>query len=116
MSEDLSIGDWHSVTPETMKGWSETKLYLAMQQNQGGVYDTWARTELARRQFVQAGKLISALTKATEQVRQEVAILSTSSDRVERLTKTLKVYTVWLLVFAAVQIAIAGVQTWKMFH
>jgi len=114
MSEDLSFGDWSGVTPEIMKDWSETKLHLAMVQNRGGVFDAWARAELARRQNVRLEELISALTKATELVRREVGILADSSERMERHTVRLNLYTVALLIFACVQIAIAVVQTLKV--
>ena len=65
MSEDLSFGDWNDVTPEAMKGYSEAKLHLAIVLAAGGRYDWWARAELARRQNVQLGELISNLEKAT---------------------------------------------------
>jgi hypothetical protein len=91
MTEDMSFGNWQEVTPETMKSWSEAKLQLAMKSNQGGVYDTWARAELVRRRDEQLGSLINQLTTATGQVHKEVAILNSSSTRLERLTGRLNV-------------------------
>src|SRR5438552_1404863 len=82
MSENMSFGDWHDVTPEAMKTYSEEKLLLAMRLNQGGVYDTWARVELQRRQML-------ALHEATRTVHQEVVRLSDSSMTLQRLTSTL---------------------------
>src|SRR5258708_2209538 len=103
------FGDWSTVTPEAMKSYSEEDLFAVMQLNHTGVYGDWAKAELQRRQLL-------SLQEATQQVHQEVAILSSSSDRMERHTITLKRFTVALIVFAVIQIVIAGVQTWKMFQ
>ena len=144
MAEDMSFGDWSGVTPHSMKSYSEAKLHYAMEQNRGGVYDAWARAELSRRQNERLGELIKTLREATSQVQtevvtlgkssanlesltgkligetekvhREVAILSDSSNRMENLTKKLKRFTFWLIVFAGIQIAVAGIQTWKMFQ
>jgi Phage integrase family len=60
--------------------------------------------------------IIKELKSVEERTRREIAILSDSSDRMERLTLSLKRFTIWLMVFAAVQIVIAGIQTYKMFQ
>jgi hypothetical protein len=117
MSENMSFGDWRDVNPETMKTYSEAKLLLAMKSNQGGVYDTWARAELARRRDEQLGDLLNQLTAATQHVHEEVAKLGSSSGKLETLTTTLRNLT-WVLIFltfvaAAVPI---GIEVWKAFH
>lgn len=116
MSEDMSFGNWAGVTPEAMKNYSEAKLNLASELNPGGPYDVWARTELARRRDTRIQELISSLNTATDKVHMEVARLADSSGKVEHLTIKLKTFTIWLIFFAGIQIAIAGVQTWKMFQ
>jgi hypothetical protein len=60
--------------------------------------------------------VIKELKSVEEHTRREIAILSESSDRMERLTISLKKFTIWLMIFAAIQIVIAGVQTYKMFQ
>jgi hypothetical protein len=80
-----------------MQQLSDAQLVEIRTLAHGAIHDGWAGAEMARRQNVRLGELISALTDATNKVHQEVAILSSSSDRVERLTQTLKAYTIWLL-------------------
>jgi hypothetical protein len=144
MPEDMSFGDWRDVTPEAMRTYSEEKLHLAMCLNRGGGYDEWARAELQRRRDETLGELLRVLTGATHEVRSavetlastsrklegltselvgetgkvhtEVGLLADSSTRMETLTVALKRFTICLLVFAGLQIAIAGIQTWKMFQ
>ena len=108
--------DWSLMTPTLMREYSEEFLNYVSEKNGGGNYDTWARAEIARRQSVQLGELIASLTTATHEVHREVVLLNTSSERMERHTITLKQFTVVLIIFAAIQIVIAGVQTWKMFQ
>lgn len=113
----MSFGDWRDVNPETMKTYSEAKLLLAQKQNQGGVYDTWARAELARRRDEKLGSLLSQLTAATQQVHEEVASLNSSSGKLENLTTTLKNLT-WVLIvltFLAAAVPI-GLEVWKALH
>lgn len=64
--------------------------------------------------MLEIGNEIINLAAATKKVHNEVALLTSSSERMERLTTKLKTFTVWLMVFAGIQIIIAGVQTWKM--
>ena len=66
--------------------------------------------------MVELHAVVGELETATKKVHQEVAILTDSSDRMEKLTDKLKIFTIWLIVFAGIQIVIAGVQTWKMFQ
>jgi hypothetical protein len=60
--------------------------------------------------------LTAEMTQATRDVHREVGILATSSEKLETLTEDLKTFTIWLMIFAGIQIAIVGVQTWKMFQ
>jgi hypothetical protein len=57
------------------------------------------------------------LIVATQQVHQEVAILSSSSDRLETLTKKVKNLT-WALFFLTLSAAIVpiGIEVWKAYH
>jgi hypothetical protein len=145
MSENMSFGDWKSVTPEAMKSYSEEKLHLAMQLNNGGVYDTWARAELQRRQNERLMELLhhlesaiwkveqqvitlsksstalltstDTLVKETTNVHSEVARLTGSSTKLEKLTIRLNRLT-WVLVlltFFAVCVPI-GIEVWKAYH
>jgi hypothetical protein len=118
MSEDLSIGDWYKeANPEAMKSFSEAKLLFVMQGNAGGAFDTWARAELARRRDERISELITSLTDATNKVHQEVAILNSSSDGLERLTRRLNGLT-WVLIvltFFAVVVPI-GLEIWNAYH
>jgi len=111
-----TIGDWSLMTPTLMRVYSEEFWNYVSEQNGGGKYDAWARAEIARRRSVELGELIASLTTATHEVHREVVLLNTSSERMERHTITLKQFTVVLIIFAAIQIVIAGVQTWKMFQ
>jgi hypothetical protein len=112
----MNIPDWNLITPEAMRTYPEADLHFIMKQNQGGVYDAWAGAELQRRRDEALTEVVHSLREATHQVHQEVAILNSSSDRMERHTITLKNFTIALIVFAVIQIAIAGAQTWKMFQ
>jgi hypothetical protein len=114
MSEDLSFGDWSTVTPEAMRTYSETKLHAAMTVNRGGVFDAWARHELERRRDERLSDLLDRLKEATDKVYKEVAILNSSSDRLEKLTKTLKNLT-WALIFLTAVAAVVpvGTEIWK---
>ena len=49
-------------------------------------------------------------------VGDAVKSLADSSSKMEALTVKLKQFTIWLMAFAIIQIAIASVQTWKMFQ
>jgi len=117
MAEDLSVGDWKEATPEAMKTFSEAKLLFVMKENAGGAFDTWARAELARRRDERLSELISSLTDATNKVHQEVAILNSSSGKLEGLTRRLNGLT-WVLIiltFFAVVVP-AGLDFWKAYH
>jgi hypothetical protein len=103
-----ALGDWSAVTPEAMKEYPDDKLYFIMQENRGDVYDAWARAEIQRRQNCALTEVVHSLHEATRQVHQEVAILNSSSNRMEHHTITLKRFTVALIVFAVIQIVIAG--------
>ena len=61
-------------------------------------------------------KLHHQMSELTKEVRKEVATLRSSSDRVETLTKKLNRFTIWLLIFAGIQIVVAVIQTWRMFQ
>jgi hypothetical protein len=103
MAEDISVGNWDEVTPEAMKLYSESKLLYAMELNRGGVHDQWARAELARRRDERISELISSLTS--------------SSDRLEGLTRRLNRLT-WVLIiltFLAVLVPI-GLEIWNAYH
>jgi hypothetical protein len=100
-----ALGDWSDATPDNMRTWPEDKLLFAMRENRGGVYDGWARAELTRRQNEQLGDLIGRLTQATDTVaggveglKHEVSVLTSSSDRLETLTKKLNCLTIILVV------------------
>jgi hypothetical protein len=62
------------------------------------------------------GRLLTRIADETEALATGVRRLSDSSDRMERLTKILTRWTVWLTMFAIIQIVFIGVQTWKMFQ
>jgi hypothetical protein len=94
--------DWSLMTPTLMRVYSEEFLNYVSEQNPGGRFDVWAMAEIARRQSVRLGELIT--------------LLNTSSDRMESHTVKLKWFTAVLIFFAVVQIGIAGIQTWKMFQ
>ena len=138
MAENMSFGDWRDVTPDAMKTYSEEKLHLAMRLNQGGVYDTWARVELQRRQMVSLQEatravhqevtlliessrtlqqLTGTLVEETTHVHREVALLTSSSEKLEGLTTTLRNLT-WVLIaltFLAAAVPI-GIEVWKAKH
>ena len=105
-----------TMTPEKMRGYSEEFLTYVPSQNRGGVYDAWAHAEIARRQSVRLAELIMGLNQATETVKTEVRDLTDSSNKMEQLTRTLKILTIWLIVFAAIQVLIAVIQTKKMYE
>jgi hypothetical protein len=80
-----------------MRTFSENKLLFAMKENPDGAFDTWARTELARERDERLSDLIKSLTDATKKVHQEVAILTSSYNRLEGLTRRLNGLT-WVLI------------------
>lgn len=124
MPEDMSFGDWSSFTPENIKAYSETKLLYAMELNRGGVYETWARTELQRRQSAEINALLTTLETATKQVHQEIVILAgisensalevrrlvASSLTIEKLTKWLVGLTVVLGILTLVLVVDVGIK------
>ena len=135
MSENMSFGNWADFTPENIKTYSEDKLLLAQKLNQGGIYDTWAREELARRRMLalhDATKMVSDavavltnsstqlqglttnLVDETTKVHREVALLTDSSERLERLTMVLRNLT-WVLIILAVLSGLVpvGIEIWK---
>jgi hypothetical protein len=81
MSENMSFGDWRDATPDKMREWSETKLYLCMELG-GSQYEPRARAELGRRQ-------IESLNAATAMVHEEVSNLTQSSTVLRTLTAKL---------------------------
>lgn len=97
--EDFSLPPWEQITPEAMKKYTEAKLLYVMALSPGRPHDAWARAELATRQ--------------NERISREVAILSTSSERLEGLTK-------WLLILALVLTALTFplvvIEVWKLFR
>lgn len=100
--EDLSLGNW-DFSPKDLNPFSEAKLFNVMVENRGGAFDAWARGELARRQ--------------NERISELIGSLISYSDRLERLTRTLKRLTVVLIVltFFAVVVPI-GVEVWNAFR
>jgi hypothetical protein len=101
-----SINDFMKEIPD----WSDEKLISERGRYLGMTEHVYAiDRELSKRLFV-------AVKGELEKLTREVSILSNSSDRMEKLTVGLKVFTVWLLVFAGIQIIIACAQTWKMFQ
>jgi hypothetical protein len=138
------LQNWQYNTPEAMTEFGEPDLFLIMRNNPDGPYDVWARHELERRRMrdlqgimltltqatnnvhegvialcqstVEVVKLTDKLIAATNGVHTEVQALASSSDRLEGLTKKLKAFTICLIVFAGIQIAVAAIQTWKMFQ
>jgi len=105
MSQDGAPANLRPNSPEELRGYSEDDLYELMRDNRNGVYYDWAKVELQRRQM-------SALQDATRQVRQEVAILSSSSDRLEALTKRLNKLTLVLIVLT---VPLVVIEVWKAF-
>ena len=101
MPEDLSIRSWENeASPEQMKSFSEAKLLWVRKARQATVWDVWAGAELERRRDEHLSELVKSL--------------SSSSDRLERLTKTLRNLT-WVLIvltFLAVLVP-AGLDFWK---
>jgi hypothetical protein len=104
------------MTPETLKTFPEAKLLSVMEGNAGGSFDTWARAELARRRDERISELITSLTDATNKVHQEVAILSSSSDRLERLTKRLNGLTWVLIVLTSIAVVVPIGLIWNAYH
>jgi hypothetical protein len=100
-----ALGDLSDATPDKMRHWPEDKLLFVMRENRGGVYDNWARSELARRQNEQLSNLIMRLNDATGKVADEVRALASSSDRLEALTKKLNFLTIVLVVLTVVAVA-----------
>ena len=115
MSENLSLGNW--IKPEDMKTFSETQLYDVMKLLAGGPRDAWARAELARRRDERISKLIESLTDVTTKVHHEVGVLSSSSDKLEKLTKRLIILT-WALI--GLTVIVGGgqivVEVWKAYR
>jgi hypothetical protein len=126
------VGDPSISNPQTMLTMKDEELMALVRTNSrvGAGVPQWALDELQFR-FVERmqksaaniltssdslGQLILDLTDATKDVHREVSLLNSSSDRMEHHTITLKRFTVALIVFAVIQIVIAGVQTWKMFQ
>jgi hypothetical protein len=106
----MEIPDWHAITPEAMRSFSEDDLLDIMSKNPGGVYDAWAKAELERRQIL-------SLREATQEVHEQVASLTASSTKLEGLTTTLKNLT-WALIFLTI-FAVGtpiGIEIWKAFH
>jgi hypothetical protein len=113
----MNINDFTPITPETIQQRTEPELRFIMAVNQGGVWDNWAIAELARRQNDRLAQLINSLTDATNKVHQEVALLGSSSDRLEKLTKTLRNLT-WVLIVVTVLLGAesVGIEVWKAYH
>ena len=92
------------------------QLYETMAGCQSPGYYQLAVEELQRRYLLEVGHQTASLVEATNGVHREVAILADSSGKVEKLTVNLRTLTIWLIIFAGLQILIAVVQTWKMFR
>jgi hypothetical protein len=101
-------------SPRDLGQFSNPELLELLGMNPERTISDWIRDDLQRRLLVSITEETRQLTVATNNVRQEVATLATSSIKLEDLTSKLKTLTIWLMVFAVIQIAIAAVQTWKM--
>jgi hypothetical protein len=110
----MELEGFGTITPETLQKVSDSDLMRIMMLNPGGVADAWARSELAGRQIVRLREVVQSLKDATHEVYHEVAILSSSSDRLEALTKKVKNLT-WALFFLTLLAAIVpiGIEIWK---
>jgi hypothetical protein len=115
MKDITAFGDWSTATASNMREWSEDTLFRVMDLGGGSIYDSRARAELTRRQNEKVGVLLQELSEATNKVHREVALLAASSEKMERLTANLQKLTIYMMVFAGIQIAVATVQTWKAF-
>lgn len=108
------LDQYAPISPTTLKNRTEKELFDIAENDSSGHFASMAFRELERRSLLEIGNEIINLAAATKKVHNEVALLTSSSERMERLTTKLKTFTVWLMVFAGIQIIIAGVQTWKM--
>jgi hypothetical protein len=88
-----------------------------MRLDAGGVFGDWAKNELATRQMDQLEKRIKELDDSTNKVGQEVVILSSSSARLELLSRRLKNLTWTLIVLTLLAAAVPiGIEVWKARH
>jgi len=115
MNDDTSF-DWNKATPEDMRDWSVRRLYRCMELG-GNIYEPRARAELTRRQNEALQILVANLTISTDKVHTEVSILSSSSDRLERLTVALKNLTIVLTALTVLAVFVPiGIEVWKAYH
>jgi hypothetical protein len=98
--------DW---TAAKMRHFTEEKLHFVMQQNRGGVHDTWARAEFARRENEQVNALL-------ESVRDATVKLADSSTKLERLTIWLNWLTFVLIILTVVAVIPLVIDFWKWLH
>lgn len=112
-----AFGDWGDATPSNMRTWPEDKLVACMDYDGGGQYATRARAEIARRQNEQIKDLLSEVSAVTDRVRGETAKLTSSSQKMEDLTNTLKNLTWALIVLTIAAVAVPiGIEVWKASH
>jgi hypothetical protein len=58
--------------------------------------------------------LTEEMVKETRNVHQEVALLTDSSNRLEKLTVTLKSLTIWLIILAVLAVVVpVGIEIWR---
>jgi hypothetical protein len=111
------LQDYSPISPKTLRSRTREELLEIMGLDPRGVFGDWAQNELAARQMDELEKRIKELDASTNKVHQEVAILSSSSDRLEGLTRTLKNLT-WALILLALLTAAVPilVEEWKARH
>jgi hypothetical protein len=82
-------------------------LYNQMAACQSPGWYQMAVEELQRRYLLEVGRQVEALAAVTGNMHRDIALLATSSEKVEKLTKTLRNLTWALIGLTIVQIAIA---------
>jgi DUF1365 family protein len=82
-------------------------LYGQMAACQSPGWYQLAVEELQRRYLLEVGRQVEALGTVTGNMHRDVALLASSSEKVERLTMTLRNLTWALIVLTLVQIGIA---------
>jgi hypothetical protein len=111
------------MTKDWIRNASDEELSAAIAEPQMVEHFVLMRAEVERRSLQ---KLLTAserlrettlqLKSVSEVTANHIQRLADSSIIAEKLTDKLKTLTIWLIIFAGVQIAIAIVQTWKMFQ
>ncbi|MFH0983502.1 MAG: hypothetical protein V2A79_18445 [Planctomycetota bacterium] len=82
-------------------------LYSQMAACQSPGWYQMAVEELQRRYLLEVGRQVEALDTVTGNMHRDVTLLASSSEKVERLTKTLRNLTWALIGLTLVQIGIA---------